>query len=540
MAKKRKKSSAKKAADTAAASPARDVASATSPAGGDQPAPSTSEDEHRSRGARRRQAARAERARSPVSTLGPAPDPTFWFGFEITWAKLALARVVVFVLLAIDALLQISHAPRYGAGGFNVAQLPLFDAIAPGRVLYSSGQLVLAYLFVLAACGVATRYVLPIATVLYGWLYFASHLDSYQHHYLVWLILLLACFVPWQRPADAEPATRVRSWAVRLILVQLGILYFWAAISKLSGAWIDGRTLASQMQGSVRSLIEATVGFKGAAWIVILVELALAGTVWIRRAWIVAAPLGIALHVGILKTNLDIGLFAYLMLGLYILVVPDRVWTWLAERRPLEIVRGIAGVVRGWFAGGGGWVLLGTSAGVGLLLARASRFDHGWPVGLALLVLLVGAAIVLRRRESIAALALGHLLALGTWTAVDRTTKTASDYFRLWGGSARRLGDPKTSEHAYRRMTEIAPGEGNGYYQLGRLLLDRNADEEGIAALRKAQDLEPLRARAYLAEARWLASKGRKAEAIAKAREATIVEPDNAEAATLLNSLLAR
>src|SRR5437762_505916 len=49
-------------------------------------------------------------------------EPAFWFAFDVTWAKLALARVVLFGLLAIDALLQIRHAPRYGVGGFNVAQ----------------------------------------------------------------------------------------------------------------------------------------------------------------------------------------------------------------------------------------------------------------------------------------------------------------------------------------------------------------------------------------------------------------------------------
>ena len=533
MAKKRKKSGPAKQAPTKAAE-----ASGAAPKPSDQRADDKpASDKPRSRGAQRRQAARATRAADPVSTLGPAPEPTFWFGFEVTWAKLVLARVVVFALLAIDALGQIPHAPRYGAGDFNVAQLPLLEASAPGRALYSIGQLLLAYLFVLAACGVATRYVLAIATAIYGWLYFSSHLDSYQHHYLVWLLVLLACFVPWQRPTDATPATRVRSWAVRLILIQLGILYFWAAVSKMNAAWLDGRTLAGQMQGSIRSLIDGTVGLKGAAWIVMLVELALAATVWMRRTWIIAAPLGIALHVGILKTNLDIGLFAYLMLGLYILVVPDRVWTWLAALRPCDVLRGITGIIRGWFDGVLAWVLLVVAAGASVLLAGVSRFDHGWPVGLALLVALVAIAIGLRNRVSIAALAFGHLLAFVTWTAVDRRTKAASDYFRLWGGSAKRLGDPKTSEYAYRRMTEIAPDEGGGHYQLGRLLLGRGADDAGIAELRKAQDLEPLRARAYVAEARWLASKGRTAEAIAKAREATIVEPGHAEAASLLNSL---
>lgn len=493
-----------------------------------------------SRGAQRRQAARVGRAANPVSTLGPAEEPTFWFGFEVPWAKLVLLRVVVFTLLAIDALLQIEHAPRYGAGGFNVAQMPLLDAIAPGRALYSASVLVLAYLLVFAACGVLARYVLPIATAIYGWLYFSSHLDSYQHHYLVWLVLLLACFVPWQRPIDATANTPVRSWALRLICIQLAILYLWAAISKLNVAWLDGRTLSGQMTGSVRSLIDSTVGIKGAAWLVVLAELALAATVWIKRTWFIAAPLGIALHAGILATSLDIGLFAWLMLGIYILIIPDRVWTWLATRPPLPTLRNIAGVIAGWFDGAAKWLLWLFAAALGLVLAGVSRFDHGWAIGIGLLVALVIVTVVARKRASIASLAVAHVLALGVWTGVDRTTKTASDYFRLWGGSARRLGDPETSEYAYRRMIEIAPNEGGGHFQLGRLLLDRGADEEGIAALQRAQDLEPLRARAYVAEARWLASKGRIDEAIEKAREATIVDPKDQEARTLLSSLLSK
>jgi hypothetical protein len=510
----------------------------------DKPATHSAEDKPVSRGAQRRQAARAERAADPIATLGPAEEPAFWFGFDVTWAKLVLLRFVVFALLAIDALMQIEHAPRYGAGDFNVAQLPLLAPLAPGRAAYAIGELVLAYLLAFAACGVLVRYVLPIATALYGWLYFSSHLDSYQHHYLVWLILLLACFVPWQRPAGSGPNTRVRSWALRLICIQLAILYFWAAVSKMSDAWIDGRTLAGQMQGSVRSLIDATVGMKGAAWLVLVTELVLAATVWSKRTWPIAAPLGIALHVGILATNLDIGLFAYLMLGLYILIVPDRVWTYLAGLRPLATARELAAAIREWFGGTAGqWLVWILAVATGLVLAAVSCFDHGLQIGLVgagALVILTVASAMRRLPVSIAALASAHLLALVIWTAVDRTTKTASDYFRLWGGSAKRLGDPKAAEYAYRRMTEVAPDEGGGHYQLGKLLLDRKADDEGIAELHKAQDLEPLRARAYVAEARWLAAKGRIAEAIAKAREATIVEPNDSEANSLLNSLLSR
>jgi hypothetical protein len=533
MAKKRKNASR----------PAAKPAPATKPV--EQPVGESQRIEEKkplSRGAQRRQAARTVRAADPVSTLGPADEPTFWFGFDVPWAKLVLARVIVFALLAIDALMQIEHAPRYGAGNFNVAQLPLLDALAPGRVLYSASQLVLAYLFILVACGALTRYLLPIATAIYGWLYFSSHLDSYQHHYLVWLLLLLACFVPWQRPAGVNllATTPVRSWALRLIYIQLAILYLWAAISKLNSAWLDGRTLSGQMSGSIRSLIDATVGIKGAAWIVVLVELVLAGTVWRKRTWIVAAPLGIALHAGILATSLDIGLFAWLMLGLYVLVIPDRVWTYLAELSPARALRAAMGVFASWFDGALQWLVWIFAAAIGLVLAGISRFDHGWPVGLVLLLVTFVAAIVLRKRVSIAHLAIAQLLAFGTWTIVDRGTKTASDYYRLWGGSAKRLGDAKTSEYAYRRMTEVAPDEGGGHYQLGKLLLERGASEEGIEQLHYAQRMEPLKSRSYIAEARWLAAKGQLDEAIQKAREATIVEPNDQEASSLLNSLLSK
>lgn len=499
-----------------------------------------------SRGQQRRQQQRKQRsvtaAAVPSQPAAPVDAPAFFYGFEVSWAKLVLARVVVFALLALDAMEQISHAPRYGAGGFNVAQLPFLDAIAPGRELYSIAQLVSAYLFVLAACGVATRVVVPIATAIYGWLYFGSHLDSYQHHYLVFWLLVVASFVPWQRPADATPGTRVRSWALRLLLLELGILYFWAAISKLDGAWLDGRTLAIQMNASMKSLIQSTVGMAGASWIVMLVELALAVTVWLPRAWPVAAPLGLALHLGIAWSGLEIGLFAWLMVGLYILVVPDRIWLWIADRSPVRALRAVARVVSGWFDGSMRFAVWVVAAAAGAVLAMVSRFDHGPAVGLWLVVALIVGTVfaVLRRRTHVAWLAVAHLLAFMLWTAVDRTTATASDYFRLWGGSSRRLGDSKTSEHAYRRMTEVAPGEGNGFYQLGKLLLARGAGEEGLAALRRAQDLEPLRARSYVAEARWLAQHGQRAEAIAKLREALIVEPTDQEAKALLDSLVAR
>ncbi len=475
-------------------------------------------------------------AKKPKIVALPPEQPAFWFGFDVAWAKLFAFRLVFFGLLALDALLQLRHAPRYGASGFNVAQLPLLDGLGPTRVTYAIAQLACSYLFVLAALGRSTRIVIPAVTVIYSWLYFTSQLDGYQHHYLVALLLGISCFIPWERPADGTPATPIRTWAVRLLLVQLGILYLWAAVSKMDSAWLDGSTLSGQIQGSLRTLIDDSIGIKAVARFTILAELALAATVWLRPAWFVALPIGLSFHAGILASNLEIGLFAYLMLAMYLLVIPDRAYVWLAER--MEPVRRVFArppspdiVTAGVTLGG---IAIGTT-----LVALLCRFDFALGVALALGLVAIALVAIRRFRGKPGGAAIGaaHLIALLLWVLVDRTTSVSVDYFRFWGGSSRRLGEAEAAERAYRKMVAIAPDEGSGHYQLGRLLLKRGEEQGGLAELHRAQEIETARARSYVAEAQYLAGKGRAQEALAKAEEATYAEPNNQAALDLVDAL---
>src|SRR5687767_10151526 len=144
MAKKRKRGQQRKpqAAKPAPAQTSKPAAPAETPKQEAKP-----DDKQLSRGAQRRQANRARQAPAlqpselGPSVLGPAPEPTFWFGFEVSWAKLLLTRLVVFVLLAVDAITEIAHAPRYGAGNFNVGHFGFLEVFAPGRPGYAIGQL---------------------------------------------------------------------------------------------------------------------------------------------------------------------------------------------------------------------------------------------------------------------------------------------------------------------------------------------------------------------------------------------------------------
>ncbi|MFN0246920.1 MAG: HTTM domain-containing protein [Kofleriaceae bacterium] len=480
-------------------------------------------------------------ASKPASkpTVKPPPkreDPegrSFWFGYQIAWAKLLVARFVIFGLLAVDSLLQISHAPRYGAGGFNVAHVPGLDDFGAGRPSFAIAQLLIAYLLVFAAVGIRTRIVLPIATALYAWLYFGSQLDSYQHHYLVALVLLIACFVPWERPAGATPSTPVRAWAVRLLLVQLGIMYLWAAISKMDPAWLDGRTLELQISGTMRSIIDDTVGIRVASRFALIVELILAVTIWSKRTWFVALPVGVAFHAGIFASGLEIGLFAVLMLGFYVLVIPDRAFAWIGE--PLaRMISGARGAIGRALSS---WVGIGVALAMGYGLTLLIRLPFAMALGMAIAATCTVLSAYTRDRAIAAGLVGAHVFAMIVWLVVDRASTTAVDYYRFWGGNARRLGDPAASEYAYRRVIEIDPQEPAGHYQLGQILLGRGEEAAGLARLHEAQRLEPSRARAYLAEARYLQSKGRTDEALAKAQEATYAQPDHPQAQQFLRSL---
>lgn len=476
--------------------------------------------------------------RGPRSARAAAPaaarDPVFWFGFEIAWAKLVLARFVVFTLLAIDAFLQVRHAARWGSTDFNVGQLPFLGALAPGRAGYEVAQLVLAYLFVLVACGVATRALVPIGAAIYAWLYFTSQLDSYQHHYLVAIVLVIASFVPWDRPKDARPDTPVRSWAVRLLLVQLAIVYLWAAISKMHPAWVDGRTLATQLTGAVRSAAD-TVGLWVVAVQVIAIELALAATVWWRRAWPIAAPLGIAFHLMILATDFEIGLFAYLMLGFYILVVPDRVWIALAESAPATRARALLRRL----IDGTSWALWAIAIAAGFAIAWVLRLENAMIAEAIAVVVPIALAVraAVQRQAPVRRLAIAHVAALGLWLAGDRVSDVAADYYKYWGGAQRRLGDLAQAEYAYRRYTSFVDDE-YGNYHLGRILLSKGRDE-GVHYLQRAQRFGPKIARAFVEEAQWLQRLGRTAEAIEKAKQAVAADPSDAAARTLLDSLSA-
>ena len=473
----------------------------------------------------------------------------FWYGFEVPARTLRVFRIGFFAVLSIDAWMQIEHAPRYGAGDFNVAHADWIAGLFP--MPSAAGMAVVfvlqAYLAARVAFGARPRWSAGVLAALFGYGYFISQLNSYQHHYLMFLALIVCSMVPWER---AIKSRNVRTWAVRLLLVQISLVYVWAVVAKLDNHWLDGTTLSKQVRSLWwRDLITDYGSWAFAAQAVIAVELFLAFAIHVRILRPAAFVLGIALHVSIEAIGFKIGLFSYFMVALYPLVAGARLpwWAfgpglvslmtmvgaedgvsladfddpgvrtmWVAVAAYVAMMpagvgtwqRSLAGHIgriddklvtilpnARWF--GMGALALAGIAGVALLAPLP--FDYMVAAGLVALVLAaVPVAFTLRARWRDAVV---HLVACATVLVLHAETDQARDHYKFLGGDLRRRGDLIGATLAYERVVMLDPGYVSGHVRLGDLYRRRDRFDSAAREYRTAVGLDPDTHRAYIGEA---------------------------------------
>ena len=118
-----------------------------------------------------------------------------------------LALKCTLVLLAFDVwIARLYKGHGHGAGGFNVAHFELLDAVQPSisaplfvGVIILTGALCLT----IAIASRPPRWLIGLAFVLHTWSWAMSMLDSYQHHYLLSIVLLALVFFPRLTAEDA-------------------------------------------------------------------------------------------------------------------------------------------------------------------------------------------------------------------------------------------------------------------------------------------------------------------------------------------------
>lgn len=464
----------------------------------------------------------------------------YWFEFPVLRRRMVLWRVLFFGLLAADFwLILLEHVPRFGAGGFNVSQLPFLDRWLPVPTPPVVGPLYLlgGFLSTAIALGIAPRRCLWLLAPVYAGVYFWSQSDSYQHHYLISLLLILLTFVPedaWTAPRPGEPE-RVESWAMRLVYVQIGLMYAWTGVTKHTDVWLDGTTLEQivtcEPREHLRALSAATGVSLGstmaAASLAVMVGEYIAGVVYFARPlWVVGMVLIPMFHVGVEWLGLDIELFSFYMIGTNLILLMPEPWLDGLWRRTASVL-GPIGRLRAVLTTphplpvGPGRAMVAALA-VLLLLAGLTTPYAGAPLAGVLLAL--AAIFVLRPWGSLGSYLRWHtvgLLLAGLALALTaRFSETAYNYYRQWGGFLRRQGDEAGAMEMYVRANAAAGQQPARHLQLARLVARREGPAEAILLVdedirRQTNRLEGTAADSTDADA-WFA-RGRTAKALADA-----------------------
>ena len=194
-----------------------------------------------------------------------------------------------------------------------------------------------------SAFGILTSISIRLTCILYSSIYFSSQIDSYQHHYLLCLLLLLFS-IPSQRfwAMDGSEDER-RSCMPLLLYLQIALVYFWTGVAKLDSTWLTGVTMKNMSNseivlGQVGELAAWLYGmdtepglaldamYKTLSFAVMLGELLIPLCFIIKKLRIVGFIITPFFHVGV-ELGLDIELFSFYMISInFILLKPDWLW----------------------------------------------------------------------------------------------------------------------------------------------------------------------------------------------------------------------
>jgi len=261
-------------------------------------------------------------------------------------------RIAVGAVLLFDVLVLYLPNIRslYGAGGFGDPGITAPIFASPSwrwsllRLLPATwGPQVLASVWAVAAIGLLIGYRPRIAAFI-AWLVAVSFSQSnlYIHNggdQLKLILLLMLIFLPsdgrWaiRRHPQARSAigpVLLHPWPLRLLLIQLAIMYFMNGYYKALGdSWRDGSVMYyvannpswAHLSPNYLPLPDSILRFL--SWITLVWELAFPVLIlssWTRR---IALWIGVFFHLGTL-IYLEVGLFPFYALCYYVPLIPFR------------------------------------------------------------------------------------------------------------------------------------------------------------------------------------------------------------------------
>lgn len=129
-----------------------------------------------------------------------------------------------------------------------------------------------------------------------------------------------------ERKGESPPPERGRLWGQRLIVLQLGALYFWTAVDKSDWAFLSGQRLEQILTWTysgrpLEILLDFPFILAAISIVVVAVEYGLALGIFVRRWHRFVIPIGLTLHASF-YVLLPVETYSITMMALY-LTLPD-------------------------------------------------------------------------------------------------------------------------------------------------------------------------------------------------------------------------
>ena len=419
------------------------------------------------------------------------------------YAALVTLRFGFFALLAYDLwTISLSHAPRYGVAGFNVAHWPWLDQYLPTPTpdLISVCYLVTGVLALWASVGHLSRLGIFCCALLYNLSYFWSQADSYQHHYLLCLLLFLLVGEPWRlRPSDPPKAQQLAQITLQGLMVQLALIYGFTALAKCDRTWLSGDTLrqmvnSTDVQAQLNQLsswlgLSLSEFYQLGAWSVMLGE-------WFAALAFLFAPLrSLAFfivpwfHIMVEWVGFDIELFSYYMLLLNLTLLSPQSW-WKPLGRVLASLSTGQDYKRHSHLSR---VITGSLYAVISASALASIYIKETAFSWLLCLVVIGPVIYLSlgripkisiRSSCLRATVVSLALFLGV--QLINAPSYRFDYYRMWGGDAKRRGNFEQAYEKYLLANQAQlPHLPARLIAAGEVALKIGKTQEGLASLRE-------------------------------------------------------
>ncbi|MGE3620708.1 MAG: HTTM domain-containing protein [Acidimicrobiia bacterium] len=268
----------------------------------------------------------------------------FWFTPRST-LPLAFLRIAFGLLVAVWAFsLRGDVAWFFGPDGIQPSQPDRPGVLALLRHLNTTWA---AYVFVVGVGLAGLALAVGLRSKVAGWVVFVGLVSlQYRNPYVVnggdLLMRLVAVYVAlaptgaalsydrWRRHrADFWQAPERPLWAVRLLQVQVCVMYFDSVWEKIVGeTWRRGTAVGFALANDALTRSDAVDWITGTGWLdnlltwaTLVLELALVFLVWNRRLrpWVLLG--GVALHLGI-EIGMPLGFFPLVVMVSYLSFVP--------------------------------------------------------------------------------------------------------------------------------------------------------------------------------------------------------------------------